>query len=75
MFFDRSFELKTHPKKTAPASKSLKLALENPQDQDFVDFLTMCLEWYRIFLLRAPEKRSEALDCLKHPWILKGLPE
>jgi hypothetical protein len=28
------------------ASKSLEDALENPIDQDFVDFLKICLEWY-----------------------------
>lgn len=67
MFFDSNHSLKSHPKKTQPASKSLSKALEDA-DPDFVDFIRTCLEW-------CPQKRVEALDLLKHPWVLDNLPQ
>ena len=41
--------------------------LESPAESEFVDFIKQCLEWDLT-------KRVEALDLLKHEWILQGLP-
>jgi dual specificity tyrosine-phosphorylation-regulated kinase 2/3/4 len=46
-----------------PGTRTLGSSL-NCDDQDFVDFITKCLEW-------DPEKRITPEDALKHPWILK----
>lgn len=32
-----------------------------------MEFIRACLEWH-------PERRTEALELMKHPWILKELP-
>jgi hypothetical protein len=45
VFFDEHDNLKDHPKKTKPGSKSLSDALENPPDDEFVQFIKKCLEW------------------------------
>lgn len=45
MFFDGSNLLKPHEKRKDPKSKTMKAALEDADD-DFVEFIQLCLEWY-----------------------------
>ena len=38
------------------------------EDEDFVDLIEKMVRW-------APEDRVEAMEALKHPFIVKGLPK
>lgn len=38
------------------------------EDPDFIDLIELMVKW-------APEDRIEAIDALKHPFIVKGLPK
>ena len=51
-----------------PNTKTLPNVLKKCQDEKFLDFIDLCLDW-------DPVNRMTPLEALQHEWILEGLPE
>jgi len=55
-------------KRRRPNTKTLRGVLHKCQDENFLDFLSLCLDW-------DPVNRLSPLQALQHEWILDGLPD